>query len=134
MAIQTAIWELQQALFGRLNTDAPLNSLILGVYDYVPSDTAFPYIQIGEPRQAPFADKSSYGEELSLIIHTWSTAYGNRESYLIINAVIKSLFGQPLELSGGFSIVKMDDPSFDVIDDIDGVKRHGIIRLKFYLK
>ncbi|WP_052477115.1 DUF3168 domain-containing protein [Jeotgalibacillus campisalis] len=133
MAIQTALWPLQVSVFKRLNGGA-LSSLVTGVFDHVPADQPKPYIRVGEPISEPFSNKTSYGEEVSLVIHTWSEAMGKKQSYDIINAAIKLLYAQPLVLDGGFSIVKMDEPRTQVFDDIDGKTYHGVIRLKFWIK
>ncbi|KIL46157.1 hypothetical protein KR50_28320 [Jeotgalibacillus campisalis] len=100
----------------------------------MPADQPKPYIRVGEPISEPFSNKTSYGEEVSLVIHTWSEAMGKKQSYDIINAAIKLLYAQPLVLDGGFSIVKMDEPRTQVFDDIDGKTYHGVIRLKFWIK
>ncbi|KIL45762.1 DUF3168 domain-containing protein [Jeotgalibacillus soli] len=134
MARKTALWPLQVAIFQRLSNDATVTSLVSGVFDHVPSNQPFPYIRIGEPIKEPFTDKTSNGEEVSLVIHTWSDAMGKKQSYDIIEAAENALYGQPLSLSSGFSIVKMDEPRSQVFDDIDGKTNHGVIRVKFWIK
>ncbi|PPA70037.1 DUF3168 domain-containing protein [Jeotgalibacillus proteolyticus] len=134
MPIQTALWPVQVALFQRLSNDPVLSSIVTGVFDYVPDEQSKPYVRIGEPLSDPFSNKTSYGEEVSTVIHTWSSAMGKKQSYDIINAAIKALYAQPLSLDGGFSIVKMDEPRTQVFDDIDGKTNHGVIRLKFWIK
>ena len=40
-------FELQEALYSRLNGDSTLGALITGVFDAVPDDTALPIVIIG---------------------------------------------------------------------------------------
>lgn len=133
MAVGTALWELQKAIFQRLSSDPSVTGLVTGVFDHVPNDQAFPYIQLGDPNMLPFDTKTSSGEEIAFVIHAWSQYPGKKEAYDILNACLKSITLSPLSIEGGFSIVRVERQQIQVFDDIDGRNKHGVLRLRFYL-
>jgi len=136
----SALWPLQVALFQRLSNDPSVSSLVTGVFDHIPEElrdengelkpVAFPYVRIGEPSVLPFDTKNKIGEEISIVIHTWSQASGKKQSYDILEACFRSIFLQPLSLQGGFSIKRITRQTIQVIDDIDGKTYHGVLRLQ----
>ena len=40
--------ELQKSIFNALDGDSTLQNLVTDVYDFVPENTAFPYVKVGE--------------------------------------------------------------------------------------
>jgi hypothetical protein len=131
--MQTSLWYLQKALYNRLSNDIPLNDVITGIYDQVSEDATFPYITISEPEVTPFTSKNSYGENTTIVIHTWSQYAGKKESYDILNLILQSLSSSPIRLEGGFSLFRMETEQMQVITDIDGATQHGILRLRCWV-
>jgi hypothetical protein len=132
MTIQTAMLELQTKMFERLSSDPTLLAKIEGVFDAVEEDQLHPYITIGEPTMLPFTTKSKFGEELAIVIHSWSVYAGKKESYEILNLCLASLRVQ-LGLNG-FTIRKVVVENITVIDDVDPRIKHGILRLKYTIQ
>ncbi|MCM3425558.1 DUF3168 domain-containing protein [Bacillus paralicheniformis] len=131
--MKLAIWELQKALYDRLSTDAALNEKITGVYDNPNKDTPFPYVVIGEDTSTPFETKTSFGENITTVIHAWSRAPdGKREAKEILSLVLQALSKAPLEIEG-FTFLDMRLQNAAVITDIDGITQHGILRLRLYI-
>lgn len=133
MTLKTALWPLQQALFQRLSTDPIISEMTTGVFDSVEEDLVHPYITIGEPTEEPLETKTTYSEEISLVIHVWSAYSGKKQAYDILNAVLQAV-GKGLSIEGPFTLQKVAKPRMTVIDDIDPRIKHGIARLKFTIK
>ncbi|WP_226639322.1 DUF3168 domain-containing protein [Priestia flexa] len=130
---RTSLWSLQQALYERLMSDNLLNKKITGVFDEVIEGTPYPYVTIGEPTVLPFETKTSFGEEVAIVLHCWSQYPGKKEAFEILNLILGAITKSPLVITGGFSLLKTELEQMTVIIDIDDVTRHGIIRLKFYI-
>ncbi|WP_164670966.1 DUF3168 domain-containing protein [Virgibacillus doumboii] len=137
---QTALWPLQQSLYQRIYNNASVRALVTGVYDHVPKTikdeqgndipVPFPYIVIGEPVSDPFDTKTTTGEQIALVIHVWSKYPGKKEAYDILNACLQAT-SRRLSIEGGFSIELQERTNMTVFDDIDGITRHGVLRLRF---
>lgn len=133
MTTQTALWPLQQALFTTISGDAELMSIATGVYDAVLEDLKFPYVTIGSPTTLNTTTRTSFAEEISVTIHTWSVAGGKRESYQLLNA-IHSAIGKGLPIGGSFSLLAVSRPELQVIDDVDPRIKHGLARFTITIK
>lgn len=133
MAIQTAIWPLQEAVFQRLSEDTALMQLATGVHDLVEEDLVFPYITIGAPTTLNIETRTSYSEEISITIHSWSVYGGKKESYNLLNAVAQAI-GKGLSIEGPFKLVDVAYPTLQVIDDVDPRIKHGLARFKFIIQ
>ncbi|MGG3624397.1 DUF3168 domain-containing protein [Bacillus gobiensis] len=132
--MKTALFELQKALFQRFTNDTALSSKVDGrIYDAVPENTPYPYVSIGEPTNNPFDTKSSLGENIILSVHCWSSYNGKKEAYEILNLILQSLSGPPLQIGGGFKLQDFRREQMNVIIDIDGKTKHGILELRFYI-
>lgn len=132
MTIQTAMWELQTAIFQRLTSNPSLTAKVTGVFDAVDKDQAHPYVTISEPSMLPFTTKQKFGEELSIVIHAWSTYNGKKEAIDILNLCLASLSVR-MDLDG-FIIRKVDIESMRVFDDANPRIRHGVLHLKYTIQ
>ena len=133
MTTQTAAWPLQQALFQRLENDAELMATATGVYDAVLKDLKYPYITIGSPTTLNLETRSSFSEEFSVTIHSWSIAGGKKQSYVLLNAIHKAI-GKGLPIGGPFRLLAVSRPELQVIDDVDPRIKHGMARFKITIK
>ncbi|WP_416144905.1 DUF3168 domain-containing protein [Planococcus koreensis] len=133
MAIKTALWPFQNAVFQRLSEDPLISGMTTGVYDAVEEDLVHPYITIGEPTEDPFETKNTYSEELALVIHVWSIYSGKKEAYDILNAIVQAI-GKGLSIEGPFTLLNVEKPRLNVIDDVNPQIKHGIARLKVTIK
>lgn len=141
--LKTSLWPLQEALFERLTSNVSLSEKITGVFDDVPDEiendigemvsVEYPYVTIGEPEASPFETKTSFGEEITIVLHCWSQYAGRKEAYDILNLMLQAITQSPLPIKGGFSIFKVKIEQMTVITDIDNFTKHGIMRLRFYV-
>ena len=125
-------FELQKAVFSALNsgsiTDAS-GSAITGVFDDVSTDTAYPYIRIGEETLADNSSKDKDIFEHTLTIHIWSQYRGNRDIKDIMKQVHDLLHDSSLSVSGA-SMVNMRQEFHTTLIEGDGITRHGVMRFR----
>lgn len=133
MTTQTALWPLHEALFKRLSGDTELMQLATGVHDAVEEDLPYPYITIGAPTTLNIETRNSFSEEVSVTVHSWSTASGKKESYALLNAIHQAV-GKGLSIEGPFALVKASRPTLQVIDDLDPRIKHGMARFTITIK
>jgi Protein of unknown function (DUF3168) len=131
--LKTSLWPLQKALFQRLSTDPALTQKITGVFDEVGEDISFPYVTIGEPAMNPFETKSSFGENITVVLHCWSRYPGKKECYELLNLMLQAITKEPFVIEG-FSLLRVKiEPNMQVLTDIDEITKHGILRLRFFI-
>jgi hypothetical protein len=140
--MKTALLELQKALFSKLTSSSALMNKVTGVYDMVPQElidtsgnvvkTAFPYITLDISTNNGFDTKTSIGENIVYTIHTWSKYEGKKETYDIFNLIFDAL-KTPLSIGSGFSIARFEPERPTVITDIDGLTKHGILNLTYWI-
>lgn len=141
--LKTSLWPLQVALYQRLNNDTALSELIKGVYDDVPEEVEddqgnkipveLPYVTIGDPTVLPFETKSTFGEQVTVVLHCWSQYEGKKEAYDILNLMFQAITKESWDLEGGFKVFKISLEQMNVILDIDNETKHGIMRLRFHI-
>lgn len=130
--VQTAMFELQKGIFQNLTSNPSLTAKVTGVFDSVEEDQAFPYVTISEPFMLPFETKQKFGEELSIVIHAWSTYNGKKEAVDILNLCLSSLSTR-MNLNG-FKVQKVKVDEIRVFDDADPRIKHGILRMKYTIQ
>lgn len=104
------------------------------VYDQVPENAAMPYIAMGEMEARDWSDKINPGQEVTSTIHIWSSYPGRKEAAQIMDEIISTLTSSPLSLEGGFRAVVSALDLAEIIVDIDGITRHGVIRFKYKIE
>ncbi|CDQ22571.1 DUF3168 domain-containing protein [Halobacillus karajensis] len=129
--MKTALFELQKAIYTSLSNHQPLTDKVKAILDDTEPDQAFPYVTIGEPSSVPAYTKTSTREEIAWTLHCWSKYQGRKESMEILNLMNEAFTQQPLSLGGGFSVSSFNAEQIQVITDIDGETRHGILRVRF---
>ena len=125
-------FELQKAVFSALNTGSITDasgSAITGVFDDVPTNTAYPYIRIGEETLSDNSSKDKDSFEHTLTIHIWSQYRGNRDIKDIMKQVHDLLHDSSLTVSGA-SMVNMRQEFHTTITEGDGITRHGVMRFR----
>ena len=70
--------ELQKSIFNALDGDSTLQNLVTDVYDFVPENTVFPYVKVGEETSLDNGTKTLQGNEHTLVIHTFSRYRGSK--------------------------------------------------------
>lgn len=131
--LKSSLWNLQLAIYDRLSTDIALNEKITGVYDEVGEGILFPYVTLGETTVSPFETKLSYGENIVNVLHCWSQYPGKKQTYEILDLMLQAITKEPFTIEG-FSLIRVNiEPNMQVITDIDGTTKHGILRLRFVI-
>ncbi|HEY0106686.1 MAG TPA: DUF3168 domain-containing protein [Rhizomicrobium sp.] len=101
--MSAASWALQQAIFAALAASDAVKAVAGDpprVFDAVPRGSAYPYIVIGDDREADWSTATEAGSQHILTVHIWSRAPGRRETRLAAQAVIDVLDGAALALDG----------------------------------
>jgi hypothetical protein len=122
-------WEVQRALFTQLTANAPLMAQLTGVFDFVPENTALPYLTLGEQSAADWSTKSFSGQEYLLTLHVWSAARGRKQAKEIISLVHGALHQTELTITG-HHLVNLRFVSSQLFLDEDGLTHHGVMRFR----
>lgn len=128
--MKTALLPLQISLFNRLSNDADLSKKVTGVFDSMPKNQSYPYISLGEDTANDWSTKTTTGEEITHTLHVWSRYDGKKEVKEIMNLILEA-FSQPLSLDSGFIVEFSTVELMEVLNDPDGITRHGVMRLRF---
>jgi|SRR6056300_371590 hypothetical protein len=122
--------ELQKTIFDTLSGDSTITSTYgANVYDYVPDNSPFPYIKVGEETSVDNGTKTLQGNEHTLVIHTFSQYRGSKEVKNIMSRIYALLHESSLSVSGA-SLVNLRFEFSDVIKENDGLTTHGLQRFR----
>ena len=121
--------ELQKSIFNVLDGDSTLQNLVTDVYDFVPENTVFPYVKVGEETSIDNGTKTLQGNEHTLVIHTFSRYRGSKEVKEIMSRIYALLHESSLSVSGA-SLVNLRFEFSDVIKENDGFTSHGLQRFR----
>lgn len=125
-------WDLQVAVEGVL-TAASLPG-ITRIVDHPiakPSNSDFPFVQIGEFQSLQDDTTCNDGSQDIFDIHVWSRYRGQKEVKQIMGAVHAALHDATLSVPGlasSFAFVEGER----VLDDPDGLTRHGVVTVRIY--
>ncbi len=122
--------ELQGAIVARLKADAPLTSLVNGVYDQ-PPETAWAapkegYVTIGESQFIRDDATCITGGDVYLTLHAWSRKVGFPECKKIADVVVESLHLASLALTS-WRLVSIMHRQTRTFRDSDGLSSHSVI-------
>ena len=120
---------LQKTIFDALDTDSTLQSKVTDVYDFVPENTAFPYVKLGEDTAIDNGTKTLQGNEHTLVVHTFSRYRGSKEIKDIMARIYTVLHESSLTVSGA-SLVNLRFEFSDVLKENDGLTTHGLQRFR----
>lgn len=123
----SAQWELQKAIYSKL-----AGALSVSVFDDVPQDEPAPYVTIGAATFADFSTDERTGFDCTYTIHVWSDNEGTREAKQLQGDIYTALNRVELAVAG-YTVL---DPEFefsDVLDDPNGITRHGVQRFRIKL-
>ena len=123
-------WPLQQAVYGAL--DGASISGVTAISDHPlidPPATAYPYLHIADADKIADDVSCADGKEIYFSIHSWSRHRGKKEITLIMSAIHTALHAQSLTVAGLSSCLAF--VTFErLLDDPDGLTRHGVTTLK----
>lgn len=122
--------ELQREIVRILKGDIAVASFVGDkIYDRVPDNQAFPFVQLGEFQS--FEDDSDCYNSLEtfVTIHAWSRTFGSVECKNIVNAIRSALHESNFTVTGG-NVVECRCQQTRVFLDADGETSHGVITLR----
>ena len=123
--------QTQIAIFNILNDDSTLDGLVGNnrIYDEVPPNSAYPYIEIGDETTIDNGVKDKDGQEFTQTIHIWSRYRGSKEVKEIAERIYTLLHNVGITVSGG-SFANSRNEFFTILLDDDGLTRHGVMRFR----
>lgn len=80
----SALLEVQQGLYQALSSNAALMSKISGIYEYDPANQSYPYIVIGEGKEAPLNTFEQSAMEVVVTARIYSEAASYSEGLEIL--------------------------------------------------
>lgn len=128
---KSASLDLQKAFNTALKSDADLSAIIgQRVYDRVPKNAVFPYVQIGDDQEIDNANTcDSSGVEVYTRVHIWSRDVGVVEAKKIMG-LIKPLLVQP-HILDDFYITVNTFVSADFVSAQDELETHVVMTFRF---
>ena len=121
--------ETQKAVFTLLNLDTTLQTLLGSnkIYDHVPDNSPYPYVTI---RIKPWEDRGNHdfeGLSCQLSINVWyrEDGRGDLEVQKIQKRIDELMHSQDICIEG-WNIVSLRRSTIDILDEPDGVTKHGI--------
>lgn len=119
------------ALQGAINTR--LRSQVSGVsnrvFDRVPADVVFPYIELGEFQTLDDGAQCHDGQEVYVTLHVWSRAVGQVEVKTIGAAVRGALHEAELTLAG-WQFLEIAHQDTRYLKDPDGLTSHAVLTFR----
>lgn len=116
---------IQARIFAILTSDATLMALITGVFDGMPENQEYPYVNIGEYFLGDFGSHTTSGVDGTITLHAWSQTVGNKSVQMILNRMYSLLHAIDLAITG-FPTITFRCSLNQVLDDPDGRTKHGV--------
>ena len=104
------------------------------IYDDNPKQAPYPYVVMGEMTATDWSDKFEPGQEVYSTLHIWSQYKGRKEVVEMGDAILQVLTKSTLDLAPNFRAVLDELDMNEIIVDIDGITRHGIMRFKYLIE
>lgn len=90
-----SLWDVQSGLYTVLTGTAALTAQLAdgasSILDYVPANTDFPYVLIGDARAAPLDTQGGGGAEVTFTLETYSITPGMQEVRKIMSSIYDAL-------------------------------------------
>lgn len=121
-----ALLEAQEAIYDVLVADSGVGALVDNrIYDSVPPDPTYPFVNVGEGDAVEADDKTKDGALQTATVHIWSRKDGFKEVKQIMGAVHTALHRIDLTVDGA-EVGWIRWTSANWLKDPDGRTRHGI--------
>lgn len=104
------------------------------IFDAHPENEDFPYVTMGEITARDWSDKFEDGMEIYSTIHVWSQYAGRKEADEMSDAILQALTSSSLDLAPNFRAALDSLDSYNLIVDLDGITRHGILIMKYLIE
>jgi len=119
---------LQGAINTRLRSGVPAVSN--RVFDRVPADVVFPYIELGEFQTVDDGAQCHDGQEVYATLHVWSRTVGQVETKTIAGTVRGSLHEAELDLGGDWQFLEIAHQDTRYLKDPDGLTSHAVLTFR----
>ncbi len=125
--------ELQTTVYNALIGNNPLTTKLGGnnIYDFVPENTSFPYVKVGDQTMVDDGTKDKKGSDFTLIVHTFSRYRGSKEIKEIMSLIYDVLHESSLSVSGASNNMRFEFS--DIIKESDGLTTHGVQRFRVFV-
>lgn len=121
-------FDLQCAVNQRLRAVVP--AVASRVFDEVPQDVAFPYVEIGNGQTVDDGAQCHDGVEVFLDLHVWSRAAGQPEAKTIAGAVRGALHEAELDLGASWQFLEIAHQDTRYLKDPDGRTSHAVLTFR----
>lgn len=128
--------DLQKAIYAALTADATLAAKVsTRIFDFVPDNTVYPYIHIGDAEFNDFATQTFDGFSGVLNIHTWARpgTRGRAPVLDIMSDIYRILHENYSMTVTGFDVSNMRYDFSTVLVEDDRVTYHGVTRFKIQI-
>lgn len=130
----SAFSDVQQAVFFILRNDPILQTQVNGVFDYVPNNRPYPYLQLGSFTDGGNLTMSNYGKDVNATIHVFCRnqevqggLQGAKQTEQIMNSVDRLLSVKMFPINHEW----VNSGCFPAKNDVfllnDGITHHGIL-------
>jgi hypothetical protein len=130
--MSSASLALQQAIFAALSANSDLQALIGDpprLFDFVPRDSAFPYVVIGDGTESNWSTATEAGSEHAVVLNVWSRSTGHKEAKQIAEVLRAALDNASLSLTG-FALVGIRHLATDFARQPDGQTFRATLRFR----
>ena len=104
------------------------------MFDENPENEPYPYVVMGEISAKDWSDKFEDGMEVYSTIHVWSQYHGRKEADQMSDGILQALTSSSLDLAPNFRAALDRLDSYNLLVDLDGKTRHGILRFKYLIE
>lgn len=120
------------ALQGAINVRLRAEISAIGgrVFDEVPADVAFPYVELGEFHTVDDGAQCLDAVEVFATLHVWSRAAGQVEAKQIGGAVRGAVHEADLDLGAAWQFLEIAHQDTRYLKDPDGRTSHGVLTFR----
>lgn len=120
------------ALQGAINLKlrAEITAVSARVFDEVPPNVAFPYVELGEFQTLDDGAQCLDAVEIFATLHVWSRSRGQVEAKQIGSAVRGALHDADLDLGDGWQFLEIAHQDTRYLKDPDGRTSHGVLTFR----
>ncbi len=117
-------YAVQKAVYDVLSADATLMATVSGIFDFVPQDTDYPYVTIGNSRLMDYSTVITTSFRQTLTIQVYSRSRGRKEVSDIM-AQVHGLLHDTTPAADDHSIVDLRYVGGDITQNRDGLSYSG---------
>lgn len=125
----SSINSLQMAVVAALKSADDLIAIVgQRIYDDVAPDAIFPHVNIAGFHGVEAGARGCVAtDEITVTVDGWSRARGKQEIGAVVNAIRDALTELEVDLADDCELISMDFERYDVLDDPDGITKHGVV-------